>query len=155
MALFEDVIESLQARDVCTNKKLISFIYHNKVPVSFLVSKDDLKLRLQCPDFASVWFVLSETVRRLHALFANPGKYPQILNSADDPLQITFPDAIPLNELFTVIDEHAGIRAEMTRLRKALEDRTYQFRVIQKRLLNRFKVRSIGKVVGQKPVAAE
>ena len=29
VSLFEDVVESLQARDICTNKKQISFIYHN------------------------------------------------------------------------------------------------------------------------------
>lgn len=29
VSLFEDVIESLHSRDLCTNKKLLSFSYHN------------------------------------------------------------------------------------------------------------------------------
>ncbi len=56
-----------------------------------------------------------------------------------EDFEITYPDAIPLNELFGVIDDHFAHRKELQRLRKELEDRTYQFRVIQKRLLNRFK----------------
>lgn len=55
-------------------------------------------------------------------------------------MEINFPDAIPLNELFNAIDEHSQIRTEIAKLKKLLEDRSYQFRIIQKRLLNRFKV---------------
>lgn len=44
-----------------------------------------------------------------------------------------------MNELFTLIDEHFQIRGEIEKHKKTLNDRTYQFRVIQKRMLNRFK----------------
>ena len=57
--------------------------------------------------------------------------------------EITFPDAIPLVELFGIIDHHSSYRGEIQKLKKTLEDRSYQFRVIQKRLLNRFKVSSL------------
>lgn len=50
-----------------------------------------------------------------------------------------FPDAIPLNELFLLIDEHFYLRGELEKLKKVLNDRSYQFRIIQKRMLNRFK----------------
>ena len=56
-----------------------------------------------------------------------------------DDFELSYPDAIPLNELFAVLDDHFAHRKELQRLKKDLEDRTYQFRVIQKRLLNRFK----------------
>ena len=46
---------------------------------------------------------------------------------------------MPLNELYRVIDEHQAIRCDIQKTRKSLEDRSYQYRVIQKRLLNRFK----------------
>ena len=46
LSIFEDVVESLQARELCTNKKQMNFIYHNKTPVSLLISKDDIKVRL-------------------------------------------------------------------------------------------------------------
>jgi hypothetical protein len=29
VSLFEDVVESLQARDISTNKKQMTFVYHN------------------------------------------------------------------------------------------------------------------------------
>ena len=63
-----------------------------------------------------------------------------IFKYIDSDLEISFPDAIPLNELFVAIDEHFLLRVDAEKLKKTLDDRTYQFRVIQKRLLNRFKV---------------
>eukprot|EP00347_Sterkiella_histriomuscorum_P008020 403346677 len=141
VSLFEDVVESLQARELCTNKKQITFLYHNIVPVSLLVSKDDLKIRIQSPDFCSIWYVTNELIKRLNELL-NKGKninYNVIIQFVDNDLEISFADAIPLNELFNVIDEHYQIRMDIIKLRKLLEDRSYQFRTIQKRLLNRFK----------------
>ena len=70
-SLFEDVIESLQAREQCTNKKQITFIYHNQTPVSILISKDDLKVRLQSPDFSSIWFIINEVTKRLLDLYGH------------------------------------------------------------------------------------
>lgn len=48
----------------------------------------------------------------------------------DNDLEISFADAIPLNELFNVIDEHYKIRMDVLKLRKILEDRSFQFRTI-------------------------
>ena len=42
-------------------------------------------------------------------------------------------------DLFEAIDKHFTYRHEIRTLKKVLEDRTYQFRIIQKKLLNRFK----------------
>ena len=61
----------------------------------------------------------------------------------DEDFEIQYADAIPLNELFNVIDEHYQIRVEIQKLKKTLEDRSLQLRIIQKRLLNRFKVTSL------------
>ena len=52
-------------------------------------------------------------------------------------LEIT--DSLPIKELFEVVNENFAIRHESKKLRKLLETRTIQFRMIQKRLLNRFK----------------
>lgn len=43
----------------------------------------------------------------------------------DNDLEISFADAIPLNELFNVIDEHYQIRMDIIKLKKLLEDRSY------------------------------
>ena len=89
----------------------MTFTYHNQVPVSLILSKDDLKLRLQSPDFSSLWFLLKALTTRLHEL--------------DETFEVTSPDAIPLPELFAYIDEHSHCRGEIVKLRKSLEDRTY------------------------------
>jgi Bardet-Biedl syndrome 9 protein len=132
----------------------MTFMYHNKIPVSMLISKDDLKVRIQSPDFSSLWYVLTELVRRVSDLYSS-GKFDKdpftsirslltlIHPPIDESFEIQFTEAIPLNELFSAIDEHYQYRAEIAKLKKVLEDRSYQFRVIQKRLLNRFKVRSM------------
>ena len=52
---------------------------------------------------------------------------------------VEFDGPIPLVELFEIIDQHFAIRKESAKLRKMMESRTVQFRMIQKRLLNRFK----------------
>ena len=72
---------------------------------------------------------MKELIRRLDDLYGN-----------DESFELGFPDSIPLNELFIVIEEHYVLRCEIEKLKKSLQDRSYQFRVIQKRLLNRFKV---------------
>lgn len=58
---------------------------------------------------------MNEMLKRLNDLYS----------SGDNHLEITFPDAIPLNELFAAIDEHSSIRNEIAKLKKLLEDRSY------------------------------
>ena len=41
--------------------------------------------------------------------------------------------------MFDALDRHFAYKHELRSLRKTLEDRSYQFRLIQKKLLNRFK----------------
>lgn len=60
---------------------------------------------------------MNELVRRLSDLYGG-------LNS-ESGFEITFSDAIPLNELFNCIDEHFSIRVEIQNLRKLLEDRSF------------------------------
>lgn len=47
--------------------------------------------------------------------------------------------ALPLQDLFDLMEVHFGLRHAEKKLLKYLEQRTVQFRMIQKRLLNRFK----------------
>ena len=74
VSLFEDVVECLQARELCTNKKQMFFHYHNQQSVSFLISKDDLKVRIQSTHFSSLWFIMNELSTRLHNLYGS-GNY--------------------------------------------------------------------------------
>lgn len=69
LSLFEDAVESLNARQFCQNKKQLTFTYHNQTPVSLLISKDDLKIRLQSATLSSLWFVTHSLVSRLLELY--------------------------------------------------------------------------------------
>ena len=46
---------------------------------------------------------------------------------------------MPALDLMEAIDKHFAYRTEIKALRKILEDRSYQLRIIQKKLLSRFK----------------
>ncbi|ETV91112.1 hypothetical protein H310_14209 [Aphanomyces invadans] len=58
------------------------------------------------------------------------------------PLQIQYQEPLPLADFFAAIDEHFGCRKESEELQAELNDRAHQFRVIQKRLLVRYKDRN-------------
>ena len=52
---------------------------------------------------------------------------------------VRFDDQLPLPEYFRLIDEHFDQRVSIASLRKELDARAHQLRVVQKRLLIRFK----------------
>lgn len=90
-----------------------------------LVSKDNLKIRFQANNASALQLVLQQTYSRL--LERNPA------------IKITSNEKMPTLGLLQAIDQHFAYRSEIKKLRKVLDDRTYQLRVIQKKLLNRFK----------------
>ena len=53
--------------------------------------------------------------------------------------QVSSQEKTPSPALLDAIDRHFAYRQKLKQMRKSLEDRTYQFRLIQKKLLNRFK----------------
>merc|ERR1712048_526167 len=54
----------------------------------------------------------------------------------------TYQDSLPLHDYFALMDDHFALRKHREELRSDLADRTMQYRVIQKRLLVRFKDRN-------------
>ena len=50
-----------------------------------------------------------------------------------------FGDSIPLQDLFSRIGEHYSIRQQLKAEKSKLEKNTEQFRLVQKRMLTRFK----------------
>lgn len=64
-SIFEDIIDNLGARQHCQNKKQIGFLTHTGEGVLILISKDDLKIRLQTNNLAALWIPLSFLVSRL------------------------------------------------------------------------------------------
>lgn len=72
LSLFEDVVESLGAREICQNRKQITFTYHTGAPITLIVSKDDMKVRVQgyTADFSTVWFIYDALTKRLFDLYS-------------------------------------------------------------------------------------
>lgn len=57
------------------------------------------------------------------------------------PTIFNFSDALPLQDFFMVIDEHLQLRNTLSEMKKELEGKADEFRVIEKRILTRFKVK--------------
>ena len=112
--MFEDVIDNLNARALCQNKKQIGFRLQNSAPICMLISKDDLKIRLQTSQFSAFLLPLKSLLSRLEEQFAH----------SDSGCEISLLDTIPLNELFQAIDDHFGIKSEIARIKTILNDRS-------------------------------
>lgn len=134
--LFGDVLNS--AIDVNpdiqrTALNVMTLVYYGgNVDITILVSKKAGRYRLQCGDFEAFALLTQELCVRLQQTFAGDG-------NKSDPFKIAFKEQLPLHDYFSVIDKHHGIRLRMSELQDKLEKRATQFRVIQKRLLARFK----------------
>ncbi|RHY32819.1 hypothetical protein DYB32_002195 [Aphanomyces invadans] len=124
-----------------SSANVLSFQYYNGVDVTILVSKNAGRYRIQSTELDALWMVSNELVDRLQLL-----NVQQTQTDDDDPsalpppLQIQYQEPLPLADFFAAIDEHFGVKSE--ELQAELNDRAHQFRVIQKRLLVRYKDRN-------------
>lgn len=107
------------------------------VDVTVLVSKKSGKYRMQSGSFDALALLTNELVERLTQLFkAEPAEQG---SSVAAPLQVSFKEMLPMADFFLQIDQHFDLRVKLSNLRKDLDKAAHQFRVIQKRLLVRFK----------------
>lgn len=109
----------------------LSFQYYHEEPsgpaiATVLVSKSGGRYRVQARSLASLWLVGSELERRLRSKFEGRVR----VSCAEEP---------PLDGLFAHVDAHFARRGELRAWEAELRDAAHQFRVIQKRLLVRFK----------------
>jgi len=123
---FEDIIDAWNAKTICTTPNAMSFMYHNNTIVSVLISKNAGKYRIQSSSFEALAYIILELVKRLNMVYS-------------DDVDIKLQDSIPLHELFSAIDDHFELREKICKSKKKLEDRSYQYRIVEKRLINRFK----------------
>eukprot|EP00698_Gefionella_okellyi_P022861 TRINITY_DN7657_c0_g1_i1.p1 TRINITY_DN7657_c0_g1~~TRINITY_DN7657_c0_g1_i1.p1 ORF type:complete len:857 (+),score=195.62 TRINITY_DN7657_c0_g1_i1:219-2789(+) len=130
--LFDDVLLATvnagpDIRAVAANA--LSFRYHNGEDCTILASKNAGRYRLQSDKFEALWLITSELTRRLTVHFA----------ADPEALVLSFAEALPLLDFFNIIDAHFAARQALTKSLADLEQRAQQFRVVQKRLLVRFK----------------
>lgn len=108
----------------------LGFQFYSGPVVTVLASKTSQRYRLQCDRLEAMWIPLKELVNRLNQHFSR-GKF--------NDFKVSFDGSLPLQEYFELVDAHFESRFGATKCNEMLSQRASQFRVIQRRLLTRFK----------------
>jgi len=119
---------------------LLSVQYVSGTEATVLVSKSTCRFSVQASEFASLWVLSQELCLRLTEYFETHDGEGN--GGGEEPFAITYQDSLPLHDYFALMDDHFALRKHLEELRSDLADRTQQYRVIQKRLLVRFKDRN-------------
>lgn len=137
-SLFGDVLSGSGGAQSVSN--ILSLQYVAGTDATLVVSKSAGRFSVQASEFASLWILCQELCARLHEYFdANDEPDPQ---GRMQPFMISFQDSLPLHDYFALMDDHFALRKHLEELRSDHANRTQQYRVIQKRLLVRFKDRN-------------
>lgn len=122
--------------------------YQQPAVVSILVSKTAGRYRVQSDSFPALLAVVHELDRRLRDRIS---QLHAAMGTADAPHGeggggtigiVTCADALPLDDYFATISAHFAQRLRLQEFVSQLNDCAHQFRMIQKRLLVRFKDRN-------------
>lgn len=120
---------------------LLTVQYVSGTEATVLLSKNACRFCVQASEFASLWVLTQELCQRLAEFFE--GQDVQRRGGPEEePFVISYQDSLPLHDYFALMDDHFALRKHLEELRADLADRTQQYRVIQKRLLVRFKDRN-------------
>jgi Bardet-Biedl syndrome 9 protein len=144
-ALFEDMLsqpgmgEEMVARITGANANVLSFQYYAGHDATILVSKSSGRYRVQSGSLEALWVVSSELVRRLSGHFGSGGGRA---GAGVEPFTISYEEPLPLADFFACIDAHFDARKQLAKANSDLNDRAQQFRLVQKRLLVRYKDRN-------------
>lgn len=122
------------ARITSSMANVLSFQYYNGATTTILVSKAAGRYRVQSSSLDALWIVVEELVKRLENHFG--------ASEDGEPSPVSYSEPLPLADFFTCIDDHFEYRKHLATLSEVLNDRAHQFRIIQKRLLVRFKDRN-------------
>lgn len=118
---------------------LLSVQYVSGTEATVLLSKSACRFCVQASEFASLWVLARELCQRLTEYFDQQDSQGA---GEEEPFAISYQDSLPLHDYFALVDDHFALRKHLEELRSDLADRTQQYRVIQKRLLVRFKDRN-------------
>ena len=148
-----DVSDEDAARLGAKAAGVLSFRYACGADVTILVSKNAGRYRIQASTLAALWLLAAELVRRLELAFGPGGSQASPAGGERGEgggegggggallpaFAVQYGEPLPLADFFACVDEHFAARCELARANDALNDRSQQFRVVQKRLLSRFK----------------
>ncbi|CAM9770142.1 unnamed protein product, partial [Heterosigma akashiwo] len=122
--------------------------------VTVLVSKAAGRYRIQSASLAALWLVSDDLVRRLAAFYGRSGRklgseqgpadscMMPAVESNTQPFAVEYTEPLPLQDFYTMIDHHLECRHTLLAKNSSLNDCAHQFRIIEKRLLVRFKDRN-------------
>ncbi|XP_063927791.1 protein PTHB1 [Zophobas morio] len=99
--------------------------------VTILLAKSSERYRLQSNSFASLSLLVEQMVDRLKKHYSNKSDFA-----------ITFNPPLPINEPLQYIGRHFEARQKFSSLQEQLTQLSSQFRLIQKRLIAKFKVKN-------------
>jgi Bardet-Biedl syndrome 9 protein len=133
--LFRDLLQqphvSPSVAQSLTNTLSIQYFAGGEATVQFAKSMG--RFWVQSSEFASLWPLTQEVCEKFSFFFTD---------EANDPQVLSYQDSLPLHDYFSLLDDHFGLRTHLQQLSVDLADRTRQFRIIQKRLLVRFRDRN-------------
>mmetsp|Transcript_32734 Transcript_32734/g.101337 ORF Transcript_32734/g.101337 Transcript_32734/m.101337 type:complete len:303 (+) Transcript_32734:2238-3146(+) len=138
--LFEDMLMVAGREDEILEmaSKAISFRYwfHDtenegyskkqaRATATILVSKRSCRYRVQSTCLPALWLALDELTNRVKL--------------QDAEIKLSYTEKLPLTDFYAVLDEHYNSRQAVRVAESSLNNCAYQYRIIQKRLLIRFK----------------
>ncbi|KAH3756623.1 protein PTHB1 [Pelomyxa schiedti] len=141
--LFNDIAHSEQQQEQPPaspdSANSISFVLRSFSEATIIASKIKARYRVQSDSFGAMWLIVQELVRRLGQFFQSAESLSQQATQ-DDDFEITNSDnQLPLEELFQIVDHHFQCRKAHAEALSHLSNVATQFRVIERRLLIRFR----------------
>lgn len=121
---------------------LLTVQYVQGIEATVLVQKSACRYCVQASEFASLWVLTQELCLQLQDYYSRNAEGGNAPSREEEPFTIQYQDSLPLHDYFALVDDHFTLRKHLEQYRADLEDRTQQYRVIQKRLLVRFKDRN-------------
>lgn len=100
----------------------------NLATCTVLVSKNTGRYRVQSTVLPALWLITNELCNRLEKKW-----------QGDGGVNIKYSESLPLSDFYVAVDKHHETRVSVRSLESALNDLCHQFRIIEKRLLVRFK----------------
>ncbi|XP_050305272.1 protein PTHB1 [Anthonomus grandis grandis] len=98
---------------------------------TILLAKSSERYRLQSNSLSLLSVVLEQLILRLRRNFANASDFKIIFNSS-----------LPSPEVFEYISEHFAVKNEVKKLKESLSQVCAQFRLIQKRLITKYRAKN-------------
>ncbi|MGB1596928.1 MAG: hypothetical protein ACPIOQ_29490, partial [Promethearchaeia archaeon] len=135
-ALFEDVCSQDPAAAV---PNVLTFQYNGGADCTIILSKNSGRYRVQAGSFEALYLLAAALVERLTQHFASA---PSAAGEDDFQLGYSEPLEEPLAAYFDVIKGHFDARQALKATHQELERSAGQMRVVEKRLLVRFKDRN-------------